>query len=251
MTRPRRTPRKLAALLGTAALAAGLGLGLVGCEATDVDVYVPTRVTVEHADGSPVETVAYTLDEHGNAVGVTTDQGQAHSEQTTSFDPYGVPTESAGVAVDTDLELDDRGQPTRIAVTTPLDGGEVVYTYYDVRGRIETASITRQDGSSRTVRYDRDGWPLESVSTDSAGNVQEESYVYEINENGAVTKMIVSAEGFDPAEFTYTYDGNGCIATQTLPDGTVVSYEYELVKNPSPLAMANALLRIPFPGTRL
>ena len=52
MTRPRRTPRKLAALLGTAALAAVLGLGLVGCEATDVDVYVPTRVTVEHADGS-------------------------------------------------------------------------------------------------------------------------------------------------------------------------------------------------------
>ena len=71
----------------------------------------------------------------------------------------------------------------------------MAYTYYDVRGRIETVEVTRADGRSQTKRYDRDGWPLEETLTDS--------------------------------------------------DGTVTSYTYELVKDPSPHAMAQALLRMP------
>ncbi len=241
----RRSLKKAAAVLGTAVVTAALALGLSGCEPTDVDVYVPTRTTVEHADGSPVATTTRTLDEHGNAVRIVTEQGQARTEIENAYDPYGVVTESAGVPVDVQLELDDRGQPTRISVTTPIDSGEVSYAYYDVRGRIETASIVRRDGSSQTIRYDRDGWPLSGSRTDSAGNVQESSFVYEINEFGAVTTMLVSINGEDPLAFTYTYDENGCIATQTAPDGSMASYAYELVKNPSPLAMATALLRVP------
>ena len=75
--------------------------------------------------------------------------------------------------------------------------------------------------------------------------MHEVSYVYEINENGAVTKMYVSTDGDEPQAFTFTYDENGCIATVTAPDGTVTSYTYELVKDPSPYAMAQALLRMP------
>lgn len=241
---------KIVSIAVCAAASLGLAFALSGCEATDIDVYVPTQLSVEHADGTPATTVSRTLDEQGNAVSTVTSQGQERSEQTTCFDPYGIPVDSPD-APTAAQELDDQGQPTRMAMTTPRGNGEVTYTYYDVRGRIETASIAYEDGSAQTMRYDRDGWPLEGSHTNADGSVEDMSFVYEINENGAVTKMIVTSGTDDPVEFTYTYDENGCIATQTAPDGSVTTYEYELVANPSPLAMANALLRVPFPNDNL
>lgn len=240
--------RKPLALIGAALASIGLALALTGCEATDVDVYIPTSETVRYADGRPDLVKTYTLDEHGNAVTVAERQGEAGSTVEYTYDPYGVangcPTLD-DASIDTAVELDDRGQPTSISITTDLDGGQITYTYYDVRGRIETVEVTRADGRSQTKRYDRDGWPLEETVTDSDGTVHEVSYVYEINENGAVTKMYVSTDGDEPQAFTFTYDENGCIATVTAPDGTVTSYTYELVKDPSPYAMAQALLRMP------
>lgn len=242
--------RKITSIAACAIATLGLAFALGGCEATDVDVYIPIRISVEHADNAPTTTVSCTLDEQGNAVSTVTNQGQEHFEQTACFDPYGIPVDSPD-APSAAQELDDRGQPTRMTITTPRGSGEVAYTYYDVRGRIETASIVYEDGGAQTMRYDRDGWPLEGSRTNTDGSVEEVSFVYEINENGAVTKMIVTGGTGDPVGFAYTYDENGCIATQTAPDGSVTTYEYELVANPSPLAMANALLRVSFSNDNL
>ncbi len=238
--------RRPLALIGALLAAAGLVLSLTGCEATDVDVYIPTSKTVHYADGTPDLVTTYTLDEHGNAVTVTEEQGQASSSIDYTYDPYGVingsPTLDAPIS--TEVELDDRGQPIRIMVTTDLDSGEATYSYYDVRGRIETATIGHDGGSTESKRYDRDGWPLSATITDGDGTAHEVSYVYEINENGAVTKMYVAMDGDEAQEFSFTYDENGCVATVTAPDGSVTSYTYELVKDPSPYAMAQALLKM-------
>ncbi len=242
----KRNARTLIGFCSLALVTLGLACSLSGCDATDVDVYVPTSKTVHYADETPDLVTTYTLDEHGNAVTVTEKQGQAGSSIDYTYDPYGVvngsPTLDA--RLDAEVELDDRGQPIRIAVTTDLDGGEIAYSYYDVRGRIETETISHDDGSAESTRYDRDGWPLSATITDSDGTVHEVSYIYEINENGAVTKMYVSMDGNEAQELTFTYDENGCVSTVTAPDGSVTSYTYELVKDPSPFAMAQALLKM-------
>ena len=54
--------RKPLALIGAALASIGLALALTGCEATDVDVYIPTSETVRYADGRPDLVKTYTLD---------------------------------------------------------------------------------------------------------------------------------------------------------------------------------------------
>lgn len=245
--RPRRRPVRLAA----AALLVCGTLALSGCDATTIDVYVETSQTETDAAGEVLETTSYELDEKGNQVGGTTtvedpsveEPASLGSAWTTAYDAFGVPVPPEGSY---ETELDDHGQPTRIVYYGP--DGEVVstrtFTYSNVAGHM-TSETYEADGFSCSTTYDsKDGWPLTgSVTVD--GTTVDIEFVYEITDQGGVTAQHVVVDGTDVASYTYSYeeyDGTLNVAQRGNPDGTTTGYTYELVENPSPFAMARALV---------
>ncbi len=234
---------RAAAACALAGLALGALLALGGCAATTVDVYAVASQTDYAADGSVVSTTTYELDESGNATeSVTTTDGET-TVDTVAYDIYGVPMPEEGTY---EIELDDYGQPTSI-VYYDADG-EVVstqtFTYSEVAGHM-TAETYESEGLSFTTTYDsQDGWPLTgSVTVD--GITVEIEFVYEITEEGGVTAQHVTVSGEDVALYSYDYeeyDGNLEVSRRYNPDGSETAYTYELVEEPSPYAMARALV---------
>lgn len=248
----RRADRGRFLALGLAALATGVAclLGMAGCDATTVDVYVATSQTTTAADGSTVSTTTRTLDENGNAVetdvtGTPEAEGSAPGQdgQAATFDVYGVAEPATGSC---DYDLDDYGQPTRI--TYYDEAGTVVsertLTYGDAQGHLVSETYTTQ-GFSYTTTYDsQDGWPL-TGSVTANGTTVDVEFVYEVSETGSVEVQHVTVDGRDVARYSYAYeeyDGTLEVSRRDNPDGTSTSYTYELVENPSPYAMVRALV---------
>lgn len=241
----RRSFVRLAALSALGILALG---SLSGCSPTEIDVYVPTSITVRSSDGAVLSATTITLDERGNAVSTRVETPAGTQDSVAEFDTYGAPASSEGIT--REVTYDDKGQPTAI-VERASDGTEVAtwhYTYYDVQGRVLEATYQGIDYGYDVV-FGRDGWPLSGeVSVDDARHYVH--FVYEVDLNGTVTRQNIS---FDDAEkpelwYTYTYethDETSLVATATASDGTATSYEYTLVENPTPYAMALALLHAP------
>ena len=243
-------------VLGALASAAALfpAAGLTGCDATTVDVYVPVRVTERDADGTTASVTTYTLDESGNAVGTLVEQAGAAAARTTGYDAYGIPagetgTADAATAADGaaayEATPDDYGQPLEL-VARDADGVALwrrTFEYTQVKGRIAREGYTSGDlGVSYVVAYDSDGWPLEgTVEVD--GPATPFLFVYEITETGRVTAQHLTVEGEPVATFTYEYDDEGRVSAKHADDGSSVSFEYELIGNPSPWAMVCALTR--------
>ena len=243
-----------------AVLTACVLLASTGCSPTDIDVYIATSQLTTSADGTVIERIERTLDEHANAIGtLTVNAAGAQSHTEASYDIYGAP---AGAAEIGDVDFDEKGQPTRIACRT-ADGAlayTLTYTYTDIKGRIATAEripgpVTSSGADSAgtygySVRFDRDGWPLNGTltlvapdGTVEAGHILQ--FVYEVTETGAVTTQIVQIDGTEAARYTFEYDENMKVAVRHNPDGTSTAYTYELAKDPSPAAMAQALAHEP------
>ena len=254
-----RTGRSRFLALSLAALATGIAclLGMAGCDATTVDVYVATSQTTMAADGSTVSTTTRTLDENGNAVetdvtdataagaesAATTEGASGQDGQAVTFDVYGVAEPATGSC---DYDLDDYGQPTRI--TYYDEAGAVVsertLAYGDAQGHLVSETYTTQ-GFSCTTTYDsQDGWPLTGSATVGETTVDVE-FVYEISETGSVEVQHVTVDGQDVARYSYAYeeyDGSLEVSRRDNPDGSSTSYTYELVESPSPYAMVRALV---------
>ena len=250
-----RRPRTALAC-GLAALALAALLALSGCAATTIDVYAVTSQIEYDAAGAALETTSYDLDEKGNPVGGTTTVEDAAADGiaalgsawTASYDMYGVPTapwplEGEGTY---EAEYDDHGQPTRIVYRDAA--GEVVltqtFTYSEVAGHMTSETYESADISYTTTYDPQDGWPLTGSVTVGGATVDVE-FVYEITEEGGVTAQHVAVSGEDVALYSYEYeeyDGNLEVSRRTNPDGTATSYTYELVEDPSPYAMARALV---------
>lgn len=221
---------------------------LSGCSSTDVDVYVPVITTVRSPNQEVLSTTVCVLDDRGNALETQVETPEGTEVTTATFDSFGVPIPSDQPAPD--VTYDDKGQPTAIvfqdASGTVLESWH--YSYHDVRGR---AAEVAYDGpaTSYSIAFDRDGWPLSGEITVSTVR-HSLSFVYEIDLNGAVTRQnVLFDENEEPALwYTFTYeetDGTALVATCTANDGTVTSYDYELVENPTPYAMVQALLHAP------
>ena len=241
----RRTVVRLLAVATVSAATLGM---LSGCSSTDVDVYVPTAITVRSDADQVLSVISYTLDERGNATEAHVQTIAADYVVTSAFDTYGVPTAPEGQT--RTVTYDDKGQPTQIE-DRDASGAAVAswhYTYFDVQGRILEATYQGPDYSYDVV-FGRDGWPLSGEVTID-GMRHAVNFVYEVDLNGAVTRQNIS---FNKAEepalwYTYTYeeiDQTSLVATCTANDGTTTSYTYTLVENPTPYAMAMALLHAP------
>lgn len=253
---PRRALAR-AVLAACAILLAACALfGATGCSGTDIDVYVAVSETTTSADGTVVERVERTLDEHANAVAtLAVDAAGVQARTEAAYDVYGAP---AGAAEAGDVEFDEKGQPTRIACRT-ADGAlayTLTYTYSEVKGRIATAGRVAGPGSAESedygydLRFDRDGWPLDGTLTvggSYGGDGAEHTlqFVYEVTETGAVTTQIVQIDGAEAARYTFEYDENMKVSVRHNPDGTSTSFTYELAKDPSPYAMVQALAHEP------
>lgn len=232
-------------LFGAAALGA-LGLcTLGGCSSTDVDVYVPVSVTTRSADDLDVVVETRTLDDRGNAIGTQVEELKGSWTLTETFDAFGIPAAQEGNT--REVTYDDKGQPTSIVERNA--GGVAVetwrYAYYDVQGRVAELAFAGPDYAF-TMTFGRDGWPLSGSVTAHAVE-HPVAFVYEIDLNGAVTRQNICFDGAsEPALwYTYTYDDNNLVAERVAWDGTTTSYTYELVENPTPYAMAQALLHAP------
>lgn len=233
-------------------MVAGLGalaLGaLTGCSSTDVDVYVPVITTVRSPSQEVLSTTIRILDERGNALETQVETAGGTEVATATFDSFGVPIPSNQSAPE--VTYNDKGQPTAIVFRNEQGGISESwhYSYYDVRGRV--SEITYEGASnSYSMTFDRDGWPLSGEIATSAAH-HSLSFVYEIDLNGAVTRQnILFDQSEEPALwYTYTYEetnGTALVATRTANDGAITSYDYELVEDPSPFAMVQALLHAP------
>lgn len=236
----RRTLARLCLLIAACLIGA-----LLGCSTPDAGVFVRTRTVVTYPDNTPDRITTYALDDHGNAVQIVEVQGAAHMAMDVSYDSYGIPVEALGNPIDIQVETDAHNRPVRVLIDTGLDSGEETYTYFGTSDRIETETVARGNGESRTVRYNQEGWPLAVITTSENGTQSTTTYTYATDDLGRPVSAVVQLDGFDPQEFTLVYNENGHLETLTGPDGTVITYEYALVEDPSFFARARALVQLP------
>ena len=112
---------------------------------------------------------------------------------------------------------------SRAVTTTNPDGSTAVQTY--ANGLL--SSETRADASGGTlggVTYQYDGFARVAGATDARNG----QTVYAYYDNDAVRSVTTPpADANTPAQTTlYTYDQLGRKASDTLPDGGIVSYHY-------------------------
>lgn len=241
--RPRQTltRRRVLGMLACAACTGALAC-LSGCSATTVDVYATCAQATYTATGSLAEETRYTLDERGNAIETTRYIGgdnEPRSASTCSYDVYGVP-QPAGLSCS--IELDDKGQPTKISYTEPeATEPSTVRTigYTDVTGRISSDALVSAD-LTYSLSYDRDGWPLGGTVRVGDDDV-EVAFVYEITDTGAVTAQHATTGGETIATYTYEYNEEMRVSVRHNPDGSSTAYTYRLIEDPTAYAMMQAL----------
>lgn len=162
--------------------------------------------------------------------------GGPHETRTTiaSFDSAGRPTTSQQVGGGTALAptqtlySSTMGMPIEQKLTCEgkCEGfdHQVVVTEYDKLGRPE--EYLDADGNISTVSYDLLGRP---VTTSDGKGIQTRSYD---STSGLLIKLEDSAAG----TFTASYDANGSMVEQGLPDGLVAKTTYDEVGAPSKLS---------------
>lgn len=220
----------------------------VGCATSNTSVFVRVRTVIDYPADTPDLVTTHTLDDHGNAVQTVEVQGKSRMVMDVSYDPYGIPVEALGNPIDIQIETDAHNRPVRVLVNTGLDSGEETYAYFGISDRIETATVAHDNGESRTVCYNQDGWPLTATTTSEDGTQSTTTYTYAADNQGRPVSAVVRLDEFAPQEFALAYNENGRLETLTGSDGTVITYEYALVKDPSFFARARALVQLPLDG---
>lgn len=197
-------------------------------------------------------TITREIDEHGNRLRVSMDDGTGADPSVTAYewdeDGFITGYTSGEESVTVTAEKDDQGRE----VKSTYSDGSVVETTYDENGaiskRVYTGTSQTMDGDGnwvdagtyvRTVNYDGDGFVLSGTyDSDSYSSQYEKSY--ERDADGRVTS-VTTAEGPAGEEPTIRtvaveYDENGNIvrATETTEGYSMVNeYEYTLVNEPS------------------
>jgi RHS repeat-associated protein len=148
---------------------------------------------------------------------------------------------SVGGAGSIEYQYDQAG---RIKGVVDPDSGRTGYIY-DVSGRIK--EIQYPNGVLQKFTYDEDVDAVNSIKVISGGKVLfHETYVYEkegllsethnktqktvksyiYNADGELTGYVKKPAGSNPEKWTYSYDGNGNVVEELLPEGKI-SYEYK------------------------
>lgn len=131
------------------------------------------------------------------------------------------------------MTYDSRGQQTSL---TDVDAGKTSYEY-DALGRVTKQTDAR--GNITTNTYNASGLLTKQVcggvvttytydnklrlTKESTGS---QSIAYEYDDKNRLTKKSYSIDG-TVLTFSYTYNSNGQMATQTFPDGMTETYTYD------------------------
>ena len=279
----------LALALGIAPVAgcssSGGGGGAAGDEAgqaqeADEAIWVVSKETNVYVspDGDKEEQVAtYELDDAGNQVGITYDDG-THLTITVDEDGWQLSARydnSEDISATDEplpseppqkLEKDDHGRVTKIT------SQDLVIEYaYDEKGNMthrSTRSLAftvneegkRVEGSEVDITsdmdFDENGFTTRVVSSNGAGTIVSE-YAYEYGESGLPVTGVITTRHEDSdgnvvegdestTNMTFSYDENGNISelVRESDSGTSTStFEYQLVEHPSPGARVGAHLR--------
>jgi len=191
--------------------------------------------------GNPLPVTSYTYDMYDAVLTSTETAGTTVRTTTTAYDvaervtstSIGVtPAAAGGTALPTVTYgyNASTGLPTTLSTTT---GGTTttLTTGYDTLGR--ATSYADAAGVTSTTGYDIDGRP--NVSNDGQGAT---TYTYDsaTEHRGLLTAKTIGGLGTAPGTFTGTYDADGRLALQQLPNGLYQGYGYDNAGTPVWLA---------------
>jgi RHS repeat-associated protein len=193
---------------------AGTGSGVTACDSTPQfagDV-CQTAPAAQPSGGLPdVLTTTYTYDLYGDTLTRTDVSGTATRTWTYTYDNAGrlhtTAISGPGTSLPTVTQAYDSG--TGLPSTT-TDGTDTITATYDNVGRLKTY----EDAAGNTSTYSYDTSDRVATSDDGKGT---QTYTYQVGseERGILTKVVDSAAG----TFTATYDADGNLVDEVLPNG--------------------------------
>ncbi len=193
---------------------------------TDTSHTTGPTTTFSYGSGSPcatgeAKTVVSDPDANGS-------NGHTMTYCTNSHDAVTKTVDSDGNAVTSTYTSNDD-----VATETPASGGVNTYGYDAVHNLISL----QQGGTSgltKTFAYSDANDPhLTTAVTDPQGNVQNNDYAGLSDSDGpeGALLQIDTATQSPSVEATFTYNGNGTVATSTDPNGSTTSYGYDSLAN--------------------
>ena len=249
----RRVPVRTIVIIGVIVLAVGGIAAAVGwnwyCENS---IFVMKTATYYEDDVAYVTT--YELDDAGNVVGSSTDDGSG--DTTYEVDENGFYTlrsytyesededtgETETVTVTetrTIEETDDEGRPTLISSVTEYSNQEytlystITYSYRD-NGMLKSMTTAIYGGYTVTVTYSSKGFMKSYELTWEEVTSSERLYEYEYEtEDGQVTGGIIYNQDDEYGSLEFEYDDNGNLITYSANGTVLYEYTYVRVLNPS------------------
>ena len=229
---------------------------------TEEAAWVLTKSTYrEEAEGySYEETVAYTLDEHGNVteqVGKSTDASGNENAWTYAYqlNEQGNPSMLTSVGGEEEqslaytYELDDAG---RVITRIENDSTYEQFVYDDNGNIVQRTYLISYDGTpdSYDVKmvstYDAQGF-VTTFEVDDNVDPYTNQYVYDYGPNGLPSSCGILRDGEPAGTIEFTYDDNGnithCVST-TSQGTTTCDYEWTKVEEPTLMVKAENALRI-------
>lgn len=240
-------------------------------------IYAVTKMSYSYDGITTSRTCTY--DDSGNCTSNVYDvagesETQAfHRETTTEYDEQGAPISQNMVSTSSESSeessstfettLDDDGYLTALVETA--ESYSVTWAYsYDAEGRLTSTLATNStDETSATSEwaFNEYGWVTEEAydaGTDDAISI---TYSYEGDDpahptTATVTTSYSPSMGIEDQTNSYVlaYDENGNVVTVEGTgeyEGSVWTYEYQKVENPSAIATTEASLKVPGGGMSL
>jgi YD repeat-containing protein len=192
----------------------GTGSGVTACDNAPqfAGMACQTAPAAQPGGGLPaVPTTAYTYDLYGNTLTRTDTSGSTARTWTYTYDAAGRLYTTAVAGSGTSLPTVTQNYSTTTGLpTTTTDGTNTLTRAYDNLGRLKT--YTDAAGNQSAYTYDL----MDRVGTLSDGKgTQTYTYQSSSEPRGVLTKIVDSGAG----AFTGTYDADGNLIDQSLPNG--------------------------------
>ena len=147
--------------------------------------------------------------------------GLLHTRTVTDTTTHTVPYSTNGQARTTTYTYNAQGLVETVDGPLAGAGDTTAYAYDPVTGNL-TSTTNALGHATQIVAHDASGRPL---TTEDANGV-ETTLAYDAR-GRLETRTVDSGAGGTPALTTFVYDDAGQMASTTLPDGSVMTYEYD------------------------
>lgn len=198
-----------------------------------------TNTVTEHKEGGSWD---YEYDEHGNRtqwtatnINPNTNESQTNKYTYSDFDEFGNAGSSVGAdgtKSTTEWTIEDGHAVKGVSSA----GSTFEYTYY-ADGKLKSQHIVRDDGQDVTVEFDENGRQAHQVTV-GGDYPQTIDYEWTLDDQGRavskkVTTTMTDTGQVNEQEYTYELDENGNISTVYFHGEVSHEIEYQKIDNPS------------------